>query len=159
MGLAAPPVYTSPAVLRVLPGPHDACFSHVARAAFFEAEYVVSPRSDRPGFRLDGPPVPTTGGILSEAAPMGGLQVPPNGQPILLMADRQPTGGYPLIGVVVSADLTLAGQLAPGDSVRFWSVTLAEAHRAAVTQERELRVLAFTVQRQSTAARNPEAQH
>lgn len=143
IGLAEPPIYDTPTVLRVLPGPHDACFSEAARTAFFEVEYVVSPRSDRQGFRLDGPPVPTPGSILSEAAPFGGLQVPPDGQPILLMADRQPTGGYPLMGVVISADLTGAGQLAPGDPMRFWPVTLAEAHRAAAAQERELRVLEY----------------
>ncbi len=145
VGLAEPPEYARLAVLRVLPGPHDSHFSNAARSAFFDSEYVVSPRSDRQGYRLDGPPVPTTGGILSEAAPMGGLQVPPDGQPILLMADRQPTGGYPLLGVVVSADLTLAGQIAPGDAIRFWPVTLAEAHRAAQTQERELRVWEYVL--------------
>lgn len=143
MGLAEPPVYDTPAVLRVLPGPHFSHFSGAARAAFFEAEYTVSSRSDRQGYRLDGPPVPTTGGILSEAAPFGGLQVPPDGQPILLMADRQPTGGYPLLGVVISADLTGAGQLASGDPVRFWPVTLAEAHRAALMQEQGLRVIEY----------------
>ena len=58
--------------------------------------------------------------------PWGGVQVPPDGQPILLMADRQTTGGYPLVGVVISADLPRAGQLAPGDPVRFQAVTLAE---------------------------------
>ncbi len=143
VGLAEPPVYDALTVLRVLPGPHDTCFSGAARAAFFEDEYSVSPRSDRQGFRLDGPPVPALGSILSEAAPFGGLQVPPDGQPILLMADRQPTGGYPLIGVVISADLTLAGQLAPADPVRFWPVTLAEAHRAAAAQEQGLRVIEY----------------
>jgi len=147
VGLAAPPVYSSPAVLRVLPGPHDACFSDAARTAFFDAHYIVSPRADRQGFRLGGTPVLPLGGILSEAAPFGGVQVPPDGQPILLMADRQPTGGYPLIGVVISADLTLAGQLAPGDAVRFWPVTLAEAHRAALMQERALRMLVRSVRK------------
>lgn len=146
VGLAAPPVYVSPAVLRVLPGPHDASFSGAARTAFFDAPYTVSLRADRQGFRLDGPLVPALGGILSEAAPFGGVQVPPDGQPLLLMADRQPTGGYPLIGVVVSADLPQAGQLAPGDVVRFWPVTLAEAHRAARAQEQELRVLEYGAQ-------------
>lgn len=141
VGLAVPPIYVSPAVLRVLSGPHEACFTGAVRTAFFDAHYTVSPRADRQGFRLDGSPLPTLGSILSEAAPFGGVQVPPDGQPLLLMADRQPTGGYPLIGVVISADLTQAGQLAPSDAVRFWPVTLAEAHRAARAQERGLRLL------------------
>ncbi len=145
VGLAAPPVYANPAILRVLPGPHEACFSEAARTAFFDAHYSVSPRADRQGFRLDGPPVPPLSSILSEAAPFGGVQMPPDGQPLLLMADRQPTGGYPLIGVVISADLTLAGQLAPGDAVRFWPVTLAEAHRAARAQERALRIIEYAL--------------
>lgn len=157
VGLALPPVCTSPAVLRVLPGPHDACFSEAARTAFFEADYTVSLRADRQGFRLDGPPVPTLGSILSEAAPFGGVQVPPDGQPLLLMADRQPTGGYPLLGVVISSDLTLAGQLAPGDAVRFWPVTLAEAHRAAWAQERELRVLEYAAA--GSAAQSGAGEH
>jgi allophanate hydrolase subunit 2 len=69
---------------------------------------------------------------------MGALQVPPSGQPILLMADRATTGGYPLIANVISADLPLAGQLAPGDWIEFALCTHAEAVRALVVQERAL---------------------
>ena len=73
--------------------------------------------------------------------PVGGIQVPPDGLPILLMADCQTTGGYPLLGVVVSTDMARAGQLAPGDSVRFAPVSLAEAAAAAINAERRLRLL------------------
>lgn len=137
------PDYALPAVLCVLPGPHSAAFTEAGRDTLFSAAYTVSPRSDRQGYRLTGPAVARAdmADILSEAMPWGGIQVPPDGQPILLMADRQTTGGYPLAGVVISADLPRAGQLAPGDSVRFEAVGLAEAHEMAVRRERWLRVV------------------
>jgi allophanate hydrolase subunit 2 len=73
------------------------------------------------GYRLEGPRLEHAGraDILSDATPIGSLQVPASGQPILLMADRQTTGGYPKIGVVIGADLPMAGQLAPGDWIEF----------------------------------------
>ena len=137
------PAYLLPAVLRVLPGPHPSSFTEDGQDTFFSQTYTVSPQSDRQGYRLTGPAVARTdrGDILSEAMPLGGVQVPPDGQPILLMADRQTTGGYPLIGVVISADLPRAGQLAPGDPVRFQAVTPAQAHTLTVCQERWLQVV------------------
>jgi len=138
------PAYALPAILRVLPSPHLPAFTQGGRDTFFSATYTVSPQSDRQGYRLNGPAVARTdvADILSEAMPLGGVQIPPDGQPILLMADRQTTGGYPLVGVVIWADLARAGQLAPGDPVRFQAVTLAEAHALAIRQERWLRVVA-----------------
>ena len=136
------PDYTLPAPLRVLPGPYPA-FTDEARDTFLSSAYTVSPQSDRQGYRLTGPAVARADAadILSEAMPWGGVQVPPDGSPILLMADRQTTGGYPLVGVVISADLPRAGQLAPGDAVFFEAVTLAEAHELGVRRERWLRVI------------------
>ena len=137
------PAYSLPAVLRVLPGPHSSAFTDEGRDTFFSATYTVSPQSDRQGYRLTGPAVARADAadLLSEAMPWGGIQVPPDGLPILLMADRQTTGGYPLVAVVLSADLPRAGQLAPGESVRFEAVTLAEAHELALRRERWLRCL------------------
>jgi len=136
------PAYPLPAVLRVLPGPHPDALAGDALAVMAGGFYTVSPQSDRQGYRLDGPAIPRLGGdILSEAMPPGGLQVPPDGHPILLMADRQTTGGYPLLAVVISADLPRAAQIAPGDTVRFVAVTLEEAQAAAAAQERWLRVV------------------
>ena len=76
------------------------------------------------GYRLEGPRLEHRGSadILSDATAIGSLQVPASGQPILLMADRQTTGGYPKIATVISADLPIAGQLAPGDWVEFAAV-------------------------------------
>ena len=137
------PAWDLPAVLRVLPGPHFSHFTEMGHAAFFEGMYTLSPQSDRQGYRLTGPVVTrqTSGDILSEPMPAGGIQIPPDGRPILLMADCQPTGGYPLLGVVISADIPRAGQLAPGDGVQFVPVSLADAAAAAIHAERRLRLL------------------
>jgi antagonist of KipI len=84
------------------------------------AVYRVGSQSNRMGYRLEGPPIESREReLLSEASPVGSIQVPPSGAPILLMADRQTSGGYPRIGTVITADIPVAGQLAPGDEIRF----------------------------------------
>ncbi len=90
------------------------------------------------GYRLEGPRLEHAGraDILSDATPVGSIQVPASGQPILLMADRQTTGGYPKIGVVISADLPLAGQLAPGDWIEFAPCTRDAAVDALKARQR-----------------------
>ena len=92
------------------------------------------------GFRLDGPSSHTHRGadIISDATPLGVLQVPASGQPVLLMADRQTTGGYPKLATVITADIGLAGQLAPGDAIQFEVCTLHEAMAALIAQEQAL---------------------
>lgn len=107
--------------LRVMAGPHHEAFTTAARTSLYTERFVVTPESNRMGYRLAGPSVgyAGTGNMLSDATPIGSLQVPPSGQPILLMADRQTTGGYPKIATVITADLPLAGQLAPGDWIEF----------------------------------------
>lgn len=128
------------AKLRVIVGPHDAMFSSEAFEAFFSGRYTVSTNSNRMGYRLEGPSLAHAGSadILSDATPLGSIQVPKSGQPILLMADRQTTGGYPKIATVISVDLPLAGQLAPGDWVEFAPCTRAAAIEALRVQERRL---------------------
>ena len=108
--------------LRVLPGPHAHLLDSAALERLQTSRFTVSPQSDRMGYRLatDSPLVTgDTGEMLSEPTVMGAVQVPPSGQPILLMADRQTTGGYPQVAVVISADLPVAAQLSPGDRVEF----------------------------------------
>jgi antagonist of KipI len=92
------------------------------------------------GFRLSGPRLTHANGadIISDATPLGVLQVPASGQPVLLMADRQTTGGYAILATVISADIGLAGQLAPGDQIQFDACTLQEAMAALIKQERAL---------------------
>jgi antagonist of KipI len=85
--------------------------------------------------------------MLSDATPVGAIQVPAGGQPILLMADRQTIGGYPNIATVISADLGLAGQLAPGDSISFVVCTLRDAMAALIEHEQTLMALEFSERR------------
>jgi allophanate hydrolase subunit 2 len=126
--------------LRVMAGPHDDMFTAAALHDFYSGRYVVTPSSNRMGYRLEGPVLRHIGSadILSDATPMGSIQVPGSGQPILLMADRQTTGGYPKIATVISADLPLAGQLAPGDWIEFAPCTGAAAVEALRLQQRRL---------------------
>ena len=126
--------------LRVLPGPHESAFPGEARRTFYASRFVVAATSNRMGYRLDGPPLARGQAteILSDATPFGSVQVPASGAPILLMADRQTTGGYPKIATVISADLPVAGQLAPGDWIEFAACTLEEALEALRLQERRL---------------------
>jgi biotin-dependent carboxylase-like uncharacterized protein len=134
---------SAPGTLRVLAGPQVDYFAAGALDVLQSAAYLVAHNSDRMGFRLDGPRLTHARGadIISDATPLGVLQVPASGQPILLMADRQTTGGYPKIATVIAADLAIAGQLAPADTIRFAVCTPAEAVKALIAQERVLMAL------------------
>ena len=127
-------------VLRVLPGPQLEYFAPEALAVLQSAPYVIARNSDRMGFRLEGPALTHARGadIISDATPLGVLQVPASGQPILLMADRQTTGGYPKIATVIAADMTIAGQLGPADTITFVVCTPHDALTALIMQERAL---------------------
>jgi antagonist of KipI len=126
--------------LRAIAGPHSSRFPSAALERFFSGRFTVTPQSNRMGYRLEGPELPhgSDADILSEATPLGSVQVPKSGQPILLMADRQTTGGYPKIATVIAADTPLAAQLAPGDWVQFAPCTRAEAVDALNRLERRL---------------------
>jgi antagonist of KipI len=126
--------------LRVLPGPQREYFSGDALDALQSGPYTIGQNSDRMGFRLAGPRLAHARGadIISDATPLGVLQVPASGQPILLMADRQTTGGYPKIATVIAADIAVAGQLGPADTIEFAVCTPAEALAALIAQERTL---------------------
>jgi antagonist of KipI len=129
--------------VRVLPGPQTEYFAPDALDVLQSAPYVIAQNSDRMGFRLEGPRLTHSRGadIVSDATPLGVLQVPASGQPILLMADRQTTGGYPKIATVIAADLPIAGQLAPADTIRFVVCTPRDALTALIAQERALMTL------------------
>jgi biotin-dependent carboxylase-like uncharacterized protein len=115
---AEPPLVPDEAVLRVVPGPRHDWFASLE--PLFRGPWRVSASSNRVGVRLQGPPLErrVQGELLSEGVVTGSIQVPPSG-PILLLADHPTTGGYPVAAVVVHDDLWIAGQLAPGASVRF----------------------------------------
>lgn len=114
--------------LRVVLGPQRAHFTGEALATFFGSAYTVTAASDRTGVRLHGPAVPRAAGeMLSEGQALGAIQIPPDGQPIVLLAGRATVGGYPKLGVVITPDVALLGQARPGDVVRFTPIEAAEA--------------------------------
>ena len=123
--------------VRVLPGPHSDWFPPAAFQALRRTRFEVTPDSNRMGYRLRGAqPLPREAReMISDATCAGALQVPPSGQPILLTADRQVTGGYPIIATVITADLPVVGQLAPGDWIEFDPCTRADALAALARQE------------------------
>ncbi len=118
--------------LRVMRGPQAGYFDDAAFDRLQHSRFIISPQSNRMGYRLSGQriPVGAAGDMISDAAFTGAIQVPPSGDPILLMADRQTTGGYPQIAVVISADIPVAGQLLPGDWIEFEWCTRADAMAA-----------------------------
>jgi biotin-dependent carboxylase-like uncharacterized protein len=124
-----PPHGDEPEVAVVL-GPQDDRFTARGIAALFEAPYEMLPQNDRMGARLRGPFIEHTRGhdIISDGVALGGIQVVGDGQPIVLLADRQSTGGYTKIGTVCSFDIGRIAQTRPGGRIRFRRVTVAEAH-------------------------------
>ena len=111
-------------ILRATPGPQADSFA----GQLFEAEYTVSEESNRMGLRLRGPAMPSPPGqMITEGVALGAVQVPPDGQPIILFVEHQTTGGYPKPANVISADFWKLGQLRPRDTVRFESVTIEQA--------------------------------
>lgn len=126
------PDYAAPVELRAVPGPQDDRFTADGIATFFASAYEMLPQSDRMGARLRGPRIEHTRGhdIISDGIPLGGVQVVGDGQPIVLLADRQSTGGYTKIATVCSFDVGRVAQVRPGERVRFRRVTVEEAHAA-----------------------------
>ena len=119
-----------PQTIRVLPGVHEEEFEADERQRFYATTFTLSPKRDRMGVRLDGaaPFTPARGRtLISDAVVLGDVQVPGDGQPIVLLADRQPTGGYPRIATVITADLAAFAQLATGATVRFAEVSPGDA--------------------------------
>jgi antagonist of KipI len=118
-------------VLRVVLGPQADRFTDDGIAAFFGSSYEVLPQSDRMGARLSGARIAHARGhdIISDGIALGAVQVPGDGQPIVLLVDRQSTGGYTKIATVCSFDIARVGQAKPGQRLRFTAVDIAAAHR------------------------------
>lgn len=129
--------------VRVLPAAHRERFTDDAWGLLVHARFTITPQSNRMAYRLDGPRLEHRKGadILSEAMPCGVIQVPASGQPILLLAERATTGGYATIANVITADLPIAGQLAPGDWIQFDPVNREDAIAALRRREAALRGL------------------
>jgi len=129
-----------PHLLRFVRGRHWSRFPEEARETFLSSEYRIGSNSDRQAYRLMGPLLLARDSIevISSGVTFGTIQVPPDGEPIVLMASRQTTGGYPRLGEVVAADLPLLAQMPAGARVRFQAVELAAAQTLLLEREREI---------------------
>lgn len=131
------PTYSNEITARVIPGPHLEFFSQRTIHDLFSNTYTISSQSDRMGYRLEGPKLVHTkqANLRSEGTMFGSIQVPASGEPIILMADRQTTGGYPIIGTIISVDLPFVAQAVPGTKIKFTRTTVEEAQ--ALFRQRE----------------------
>ncbi|MFD1558473.1 biotin-dependent carboxyltransferase family protein [Paraburkholderia silviterrae] len=151
--------------VRVLRGPEYDSFTPEAQRAFWSDEWRVTPNSNRMGYRLEGTPLERAArtDLLSHAVLPGTIQVPPNGQPIVLMSDAQTTGGYPKIGAVIRADLWKLAQVRLTAGLRFVEATAAVARRALLEEQAYLRQIDTAIAMQderhaSRRARSASAQ-
>src|SRR5712671_2512982 len=147
--LPSPLPATAEQPIRVVLGPQQEYLTAEAVASLLGSEFRVSPAADRMGVRLDGPRLRHRHGwdIVSDAIATGAIQVPGSGQPILLLADHQTTGGYPKIATVVSADLPVVGRRRPGDRLRFVAVTVEVAEGACRFEEQRVAGLFVAMER------------
>jgi len=123
-------------IIRFVNGPHSSFFSDGHLDRLCTCEYMVTSASDRMGVRLEGQIIKTSSkDLLSCPLPIGAIQVPPSGQPIVIMADGQVTGGYPIIGCVISTDIGKLAQQKPANKVVFKEVSVEEAHSIKKQQE------------------------
>lgn len=141
------PNYTDEVILRVIPGPQEDFFPPESLALFSCSIYTMTADSDRMGYRLAGPIIRHKAGadIISDGLPLGAVQVPGHGNPIIMLADRQTTGGYAKIATVISADLPRLAQMLPGQRVRFRLLSPAEARQVYLGFEDEIRRCAAAI--------------
>ena len=123
-------------LFRAVPGPQTDAFTAVGQAAFVHGVYALTADCDRMACKLRGPQIETVDGsdIVSDGIVAGSVQVSANGQPIVMLADHQTTGGYAKIATVISADLSAMAQLRPGEKLAFQYVTAAQAVAGARAQ-------------------------
>lgn len=138
------PSFPAEVEVRVILGPQDDYFIPDGISTFLSSAYEVTHKIDRMGYRLEGPSITHRAGpdIISDGMPAGGIQVPGDGQPMILLVDRQSTGGYAKIATVISVDIGLVAQAQPGRRIRFRAVTLTEAHR--ILRQAEARLAKIT---------------
>lgn len=126
--------------VRVAAGGQYEYFASQSKAAFWDGIFHVTPQSDRMGYRLSGAKLSLAEALelVSEAVALGTVQVPPDGNPIILLADRQTTGGYPKIGQVAQVDIAAIAQLKPGGTIRFQEITVDEAEQLYLEREKTI---------------------
>ncbi|MDD3367894.1 MAG: biotin-dependent carboxyltransferase family protein [Lachnospiraceae bacterium] len=125
--------------IRVVLGPQDDYFQKKGIETFFSEDYLITEESDRMGYRLDGPYVAHKDGadIISDGIPLGAIQIPSHGKPIVMLADRQTTGGYAKIGTVISVDIPAFVQSKEGTAIHFEKVSVETAQRLYMEQEKD----------------------
>ena len=138
--------YQKAITVRVVLGPQEDYFTEKGIATFLSTPYTVSGQSDRMGVRLEGEKIENKNGvdIISDGIATGAVQIPASGTPIIMMADRQTTGGYAKIATVISADLKQMAQAAPGTTVCFRAVSEKEAVKLKKAEENRLKQLAYS---------------
>lgn len=135
------PIYKNECTIRAILGPEYERFTRKGARTFLKSKYTISNESDRMGYRLDGKSIGHKKGadITSGGITMGAIQVPGHGKPIIMMADRQTTGGYTKIANVITVDFTYLAQMKPGGIIKFQAVSIEEAHR--LLKERENNII------------------
>jgi 5-oxoprolinase (ATP-hydrolysing) subunit C len=153
----APWLAREPGPFRVVLGPQDDYFKVETLSAFFEGLFTLTPMADRMAYRLKGPEIAHAKGydIVSDGAALGAIQIAGDKNPLVLMADRAPTGGYPKLGHVACADIGGLAQMRPGETCRFRAVSAAEAREALLALEDEI---ATTQQRLRPLRRAPTSE-
>jgi antagonist of KipI len=137
------PTYSSHQSIRIIPGPEIKRFDFDAIRYFLTSEYHVTDQSDRMGYRLSGYTINSHTGnsdIISAGISLGTIQIPGNGQPIILMADRPSSGGYSRIANVISTDITLLAQLKPGDYINFNEISVENAQELFISSQKLMNV-------------------
>lgn len=142
------PSYEPTLPLNAVLGPQDDCFTEKGLQTFLSGEYTVSSAADRMGYRMDGPKIEHLGGadIVSDAICLGAVQVPGHGQPIVMMADRQTTGGYTKIAVITGNSVARLAQRLPGESIRFRPMSQDQAIQEARAEAQEIERLRLAVE-------------
>ncbi len=144
-----PPVrYYEEPIIRMIKGKQFDLFDEDSKRQIFSEAYTVSASSDRMGYRLEGARLSLENSteLISEAVAFGSVQVPADGNPIVLLADRQTTGGYPKIGQIAFVDLPLIAQAKQGQPIRFKEISLLEAQRRLIEQEQYIRQVKAAIQ-------------
>ncbi|MEG0375913.1 MAG: biotin-dependent carboxyltransferase family protein, partial [Raoultibacter sp.] len=143
--------------LRVIPGPQDDMFTEQGVETFYGQAFETTAKCDRMGYRLDGPEIETEHGsdIISDGIALGAVQVPSHGRPIIMLADRQTTGGYAKIGTIASVDIPKLVQCKPGSKIRFVPITVQEAQALYRKEEKYFKGLAKIVRRPCAGGISP----
>jgi len=138
------PRYSNESEIRVILGPQLEHFTEKGIETFLSSTYEVTPNSDRMGYRLEGPEIEHSekgADIITDAIPLGAIQVPANGKPIIMLADRQTTGGYAKIGVVARVDVPKVAQTRAGGKLRFKAIDVEEAQQLLERREKTLKAV------------------